>query len=318
MRRNLVLQHKNNNLIHTLGLLVIMMTVTGMAAYMVAGSDGILLAVLACTIPFFFEQKTAALRLLRLRGARPISPATHPKLYKLVTMLGERADLPAVPRLFCEPSRIMNAYATGSREDPVIVLSEPLLQNLNLREIAGILGHETAHIKNNDLSVMALADSVQRITGFIAIFGQAVLVLALPLLISGLISISFFPILFIIFAPTLCLLLQMALSRTREFQADLIAVELTGDPMGLAQALHKLESYQKFFWRNLIVSPWRSESPSWLQTHPPTSQRISRLVTLIDGVIPPQLHGSPSRVIKYNPVVITKAAARYARRDLLR
>ncbi|WP_136806774.1 zinc metalloprotease HtpX [Desulfosediminicola flagellatus] len=281
MNSDLVFHNKVKNLIHTVVLLIIMATVTGLAAYMVAGTDGVWFAVFGSVIPILFYGNSTTEHLIRVRGAKPLSQIQHPRLYQVVSTLARRAGLSHIPQLFYEPSGTMNAYATGRREKPVIVLTDALLRNLNMRDITGILGHEIAHIRNNDLKVMLMADSVQRITGFISIFGQMVLLLAMPLVIVGKVSISLVPMLFIVFAPTIVLALQMALSRTREFEADLVGSELTGDPAGLAQALYKLEHYHRNYWRSLLFTPWRSyRAPSLLQTHPPIAQRIRRIMAM--------------------------------------
>lgn len=283
MNSDRVFHNKVKNFIHTVTLLFIMATVTGLAAYMVAGTDGVWFAVFGSGISILFYGNSTTERLIWVRGAKPLQQIKYPRLYQIVSILARRAGLSHIPQLFCKPSGSINAYATGSREKPVIVLTDALLRNLNMRDITGILGHEIAHIRNNDLKVMLLADSVQRITGFISTFGQVILLLAMPLVLVGKVSVSLIPMLFIVFAPTIVLALQMALSRTREFDADLVGSELTGDPAGLAHALYKLELYHHNYWRNLLFTPWRSyRAPSLLQTHPPMAQRIRRIMALVD------------------------------------
>lgn len=280
MNRDLVFHNKIKNLFHTVGLLVIMASVTGLVAYMVMGPDGIWIAFISSAASLLLSRNISLERLLRTRGAQPLSPETHQGLYRIAATIAARAGLSRVPMLYYEKSGVMNAYASGNKAKPVIVLTDTLLRTLNQREIAGILGHETAHIKNNDLRVMAIAHHVQRITGFMSLFGQVILILALPLIISGNVRFSLAPLLFIIFAPTLVMMLQMALSRTREFEADVVASELTGDPAGLAQALYRLEKYHRYYWPNFFIMPWSYKAPAWLQTHPPTAQRINRIMEL--------------------------------------
>jgi len=280
MKNNHVFHNKMKNLIHTAGMLAIMVAVTGLAAYMIMGPDGIWLALIGSAVPILFSANVDVERLLRHKGAQPLSPTTYRGLYQIAATVAGRAGLSRVPRLFCEPSGVMNGYATGSRDNPVIVLSDVLLQNLSLREIAGILGHETAHIKNNDIRLMVMAATVQRIAGFISTFGQVILIFALPLILVGKISFAIPPMLFIVFAPTIVMMLQMAISRAREFEADQTGCELTGDPAGLAQALYKLEKYHRYYWRRLLLAPWSRTAPSWLQSHPPTVQRIRRIMAL--------------------------------------
>jgi heat shock protein HtpX len=128
---------------------------------------------------------------------------------------------------------------------------------------------------------MAFADTLSRITGVLALIGQVLLVLSLPLLILGLETPPLGALLVLLGGPTLSALAQLALSRNREFEADRSAAELTGDPMGLASALDKLERYQGRFWEQMMMPGRHLPDPSLLRTHPPMQQRIDRLLELI-------------------------------------
>lgn len=280
MNKDLVLHNRTKNFFHTVGLMAIMATVTGLAAYMVMGPGGLWIALSSSGVSLLLSGNIGMEQMLRKRRAQRLSPDAHQRLYKLAATIAERAGLSRVPMLYYEKSGVMNAYACGTKAKPVIVFTDTLLRTLNLREIAGILGHETAHIKNNDLRVMAITHHVQGMVGFISLFGQVILILALPMLFLGVVSFSLAPLLFIIFSPTLVMMLQMALSRTREFEADVVGSELTGDPAGLAQALYKLEKYHRYYWRHFFIMPWNYKAPAWLQTHPPTAQRINRIMAL--------------------------------------
>lgn len=279
MNRDLVLKDKLNNMMQTVMVLLIMAGVTSLLAYMTMGFTGLVIVVFAGVIPLVADTRLSLRRAMNARQVTPLSPAAFPKLNSIVATLVQNAGLSSSPRLYFEPSRMMNAYAMGDRQHSIIVLTEALLRNLNLRELTTILGHEVAHIRNNDLQVMALADGVQRMTRYISIIGQLMLLSALPFILSGNIRISPVPLLFLLIAPTLCHLLLLALSRTREFQADLVSVELTGDPNGLACALKKLEDYHRTLWQRLLRAPWSQQS-TWLQTHPPTYQRIQRILSI--------------------------------------
>ena len=109
MNNDLVIHNKLNNFLHTIGLLAVMAAVTGLAAYLVAGSNGVWIVLLAVAIPFVFTGTMNTGRLLRARGARPLSRLNSPQLYRLVEELSRRAGLSRVPQLFSEPSRAMNA-----------------------------------------------------------------------------------------------------------------------------------------------------------------------------------------------------------------
>jgi heat shock protein HtpX len=136
-----------------------------------------------------------------------------------------------------------------------------------------------SHIRNNDLHVMAMADALTRFTQVLAYFGLLLGFMNLPLMMMGFETFSWLAVLLLYLAPTLSSLLQMGLSRTREYDADLEAAGLTGDPAGLASALGELERYQGRFWEDLMlpVPARRIPYPSVLRSHPDTADRIARL-----------------------------------------
>ena len=123
------------------------------------------------------------------------------------------------------------------------------------RELTGVLGHEIAHIANEDLRVMGLADSISRLTHLLALLGQLAIVLSLPALLLGVAEVNWPALLLLAVAPQLALLAQLGLSRVREFDADRLAAELTGDPHGLASALAKIERVSRS-WRAWLLPGW--------------------------------------------------------------
>ncbi len=166
----------------------------------------------------------------------------------------------------------------GSRADPAIAVTEGLIRSLDARELAGVLAHETSHIANNDMRIMALADTVTRMTHLLSMLGVLLAVLSLPLALFGLGFVSPWALLLLVAAPAVSALMQMALSRTREYLADLEAARLTGDPVGLASALGRLERQTMAPWRLLIGGGYGAGSDaSLLRTHPATVERIRRL-----------------------------------------
>ncbi|HHL40110.1 MAG TPA: Zn-dependent protease [Deltaproteobacteria bacterium] len=223
-------------------------------------------------------EPAAASRLtLALYRARPITPAQAPRLYEAVEELSRRAALPAAPLLYYAPTPVVNAFAVGTRRNPAIALTDGLLRTLTLRETAAVLSHETAHIANGDLRVMSLADYVSRLTGLFALTGQLLLILALPAVALGAVKVNLWGLLALAVSPHLAVLAQLGLSRVREYDADLLAVRLTGDPEGLASALAKIERVNRS-WRTWLLPGWGNPYPSWLRTHPPTEERIRRLL----------------------------------------
>ncbi|MDX1711726.1 MAG: zinc metalloprotease HtpX, partial [Rhodovibrionaceae bacterium] len=177
-------------------------------------------------------------------------------------------------------SRTLNAFSLGSPKDSAIAVTDGMLRNLNLREFAGVMAHEVSHIRHNDLWVMGLADTITRLTRIMSLMGIVLFFINVPLLLVGQAVIPWLGVLVLIFAPTLGSLLQLALSRAREYDADMDAAGLTGDPEGLASALEKLERHQGRFWEEIFAPGRRIPDPSLLRTHPATEDRVTRLRSL--------------------------------------
>jgi heat shock protein HtpX len=182
----------------------------------------------------------------------------------------------------------MNAFTVGNRADSAIALTDGLLRRLTMREITAVLAHEVSHVANNDMWVMGLADLVSRITSTLSLFGQMLVLINLPLLMLGGVTLPWLPLLLLVAAPTISALLQLALSRAREYDADLDGAQLTGDPAGLASALQKLERYQGGLLERVLLPGRRIPDPSLLRTHPHTEERVRRLLALA-GQGPPTL-----------------------------
>jgi heat shock protein HtpX len=177
---------------------------------------------------------------------------------------------------------MMNAFAVGRRDDAVIGVTDGLLRALNLRELTGVLAHEMSHIRNNDVWLMGIADLAGRITRMMSLFGMGLLLFSVPMWLQGGSLVSFVLIMLLVFAPQLTTLLQLALSRSREFDADLDAAGLTGDPAGLSSALAKLERQQRTPWEQILFPGRKLPEASLLRSHPPTRDRIARLASLYE------------------------------------
>ena len=268
---------------HTLAILAMMVGLFGFLGYLILGMTGLFLAFALCIVFLTTTPRIAPGLILRMYGARELSTSEAPGLYAVMTELAGRADLSRAPRLYYIPSKVMNAFSVGNRHDSAIAISDGIVRYLNWREIAGVLGHEIGHIRNNDLWISSLADMLSRITAALSLFGQFLLVIYLPLWVFSHQRIPLLIILLLFFAPALATLMQLALSRTREFAADLAAVELTGDSQGLAAALMKMERYQSRFWEALFLPGRKVPEPSVLRTHPHNALRIERLRMLGKG-----------------------------------
>lgn len=272
--------HRLRNILQSVLLIAGMASIAGACAWTILGTDGVVWAFAGVALAMALSPSIPPGLVLSLYRARPLTPAEFPEGYAIVQQLAQRADLPAVPRLYYVASSILNAFSLGGRRSAAIAVTDGLVRTLALRELAGVLAHEVSHIRNNDLWIMNLADTMSRVTGWLSYFGMFLLIVNLPLLMTGSAVVPWLLVLMLVFAPTLMSLLQLALSRAREFDADLSAAGLTGDPIGLASALEKLERYQGRFWEEILFPGRRIPEPSLLRTHPPTEERIRRLLEL--------------------------------------
>lgn len=273
MKRELLKALKIQSMIHTGAMLVSMAAILGGLGWMAAGPAGLKTAVILTILSIVLTPHLPAHLIMRACRAQPLHPRYSPGLYALVRELASRAGLEFPPKLYVLHTQKLNAFATGTGKDPAICISKGILQILDRDEIAGILGHEIAHIRNNDVRVMGLAAVFGRLIHFLSLAGQALVFLSLPLILTGVIQVPLVPFLFLVLAPSFGLFLHLALSRTREYNADLESAELTGNPRALASALAKLESFQG---QRMFPHP----AGSIMNTHPPTRERIRRLMSL--------------------------------------
>lgn len=291
-------RHKLTNIIQSLALVGGMVGLLGLLGWILAGLHGLIWTAILSAIFFALAPRLSPGMTLKMYGARAIAQHSAPDLYAMLLELTRRANLPALPRLFYLPSRTMNAFTMGRRDDSAIVLSDGLLRAMTARELLGVIAHEISHVANNDMWVMGLADVVSRVTSALSVAGQFMLLLSLPLVLMGAAPISLLGVALLIIAPTIASLLQLALSRTREFDADISAATLTGDPRGLASALHKLESYQGGWWQRVLLPGRKVPDPSLLRSHPATEERIKRLLSLDTSAPhlpkPPSVPSSPA------------------------
>lgn len=282
MKQDIVVNHDFRNALHTTLLLITMLALLGLLGWFLAGTVGIVWALILGAVIMWLAQRASPQLVMRMYKAQPLSAQDAPALQQIVTELAKRAKLPAVPQLYYIPSSMMNAFAVGRRENAAIGITDGLLRNLEMRELTGVLAHELSHIRNNDMRVMSMADAISRVTSMFSSFGKFLLIFNLPLILFGSASISWWAILLMIIAPTLTGLLQLALSRTREFDADLDAIQLTRDPAGLINALRKLEHYSQNWLQQIFFPGARVPAPSILRTHPHTEDRIARLSELAE------------------------------------
>jgi len=280
MDQERLLAHKQRNALQSVLLVGVLAALCAYLAWLLAGLFGLWLALGFVFIVFTLMPSASPRLIMGAYRAEPIYPGNAPRLYEVLRVLAARAGLPRTPTLYYLPSRVMNAFTTGGSDNPVIALSDGLLRRLDLRELAGVIGHELSHVAHEDTRVMAFADLVSRVTGMLALVGQLLLLINLPLLLFADYHIDWLPILVLLGAPTVSSLVQLALSRNREYEADRGAAELTGDPEGLASALDKMERMQGGLLERILLPGSRVPDPSLLRTHPPSGERIRRLLEL--------------------------------------
>ena len=225
---------------------------------------------------------------IKAARAQPVTREEAPRLYAIVEDLTRRSGLP-MPRLYLSPERQPNAFATGRNEHHAAVCcTQGILQVLDEDELRGVLAHELSHVRNHDILISSVAAAVAlaimfmaRIAMFGAIFGGGGGGRDGEGNVFGLLAM-------LILAPIAAIFVQMALSRSREYQADASGAHLLHDGESLARALEKIEAYAKQVPMNVnpaeatayIINPLTGRRVSFaglFSTHPPTAERIARL-----------------------------------------
>lgn len=254
-----------------------MAIILGGIGLVLLGPWGALAAIPVALLICLLGPRVSPRLVLRMFKAQLIHPNHAPQLYEIHQALCERAELQHMPPLYYIPSRMPNAFAIGADGRSAIAISDGLMRMMTPRELAGVLAHEISHVRHNDLKIMALADSFSR---FASMASRAGLLVFLFFLLLGTWP-GLWRLLLLLLAPAMTALLQLALSRSREFNADMGAAELTRDPLGLASALAKLQRMQPTGWIRKVLFPGnQAPEATALRTHPPTEERVERLLSL--------------------------------------
>lgn len=278
-----------NNL-KTVGLLAFMTALLALVVYYLGGDFWVMIAVVVGfnLLAYFFSDKMA----IAATRARPVTEAEVPHVYGVVRRLAMQMDMPE-PRIYLIDSPQPNAFATGrSPRKAAVAVTSGILQTLSNEELEGVLGHELAHVRNRDILIGTVA----------AMIGAALSIVARmgfwfgggdnrnnPLGAIG-------AILSLIIAPIAAMLIQFAISRTREFQADRSGAEITGQPLQLASALQKISAgtsripmnvnpaTSQLFIDNPLKAVRGRGVMKLFSTHPPVEERIQRLTDMAMGV----------------------------------
>jgi heat shock protein HtpX len=274
------------NMMRTALLLAAMTALFLAIGYLIAGEGGALIAFAIALAMNGWAYWNSDKMVLRMHNARPVTRDSAPELVGLVEQLARRADLP-MPAVYLLETNQPNAFATGRNpENSAVAVTRGLIQSCDSEELAGVIAHELAHIKNRDTLTMTITATLAGAIGFLSqfafFFGRDS---RNPLGAIG-------TILVMILAPLAAMLVQMAISRTREYAADRLGAEICGQPMWLARALQRIEQLARGIVnpgaeRNpasahlFIVNPLRMGGiDSLFRTHPPTADRVRRLQEL--------------------------------------
>ena len=261
-------------------LLLMMCLLLGVLAWLIFGNYGIFFFLIGIITLIILHPSVSHKLHLRIRGATEINKQNAPTLYYMFLDLVEKTKLNTLPALYHIPENILNAFSIGSKKNTSIVLTTAIINYLNPRELQGVIAHEISHIKNNDIWHMGLAHTVYRLILWLSYLGLLFLFVQLLPFIFGQTEISYLPALIILAAPLLSTFLFSALSRTREYNADIGAVYMTGDIRSFTSALKKL-TLQPFRLFGLILIPGtKKNNTSLLQTHPAIRHRIRKLEKL--------------------------------------
>lgn len=266
------------------------------AVFMVAGqalggSNGMVLALLMALGMNFFAYWFSDSMALKMSGAQEVSEAEAPDLHRMVATLAARANLPK-PKVYIIHKDTPNAFATGRNPSHAAVAVTTGLQRiLKPNELEGVIAHELGHIKNRDILISSVAATMAGAIGYMASMAQWAMIFGGGRSNDddggggGLIG----SLAMMILAPLGASLIQMAISRSREFQADASGAAICGSPMSLASALQQLERYNRQLPMNInpataqmyIVNPLSGGKLAGLfSTHPPVQERIKRLSAL--------------------------------------
>ncbi|MGH1352158.1 MAG: zinc metalloprotease HtpX [Methyloligellaceae bacterium] len=276
-------EHGAHNFFHTVLLMACLASIMIFCSWLLAGIFGVIIASLLFTAFAYISTRIPGQVVMRMYRGKQVN---DDQLNRIVEILSDRAELAATPRLYVIPSSTLNAFATGSQKSPFIAITEGLLRRLDLKEVSAVLAHEISHIRNNDLKLMALADATSRVTQLMSFVGIILILANLPLWLVDADGFPWLAAILLYLAPTLGNLLQLALSRTREYDADLEGASLTGEPQSLINALEKLEEYQGAVWEDMFFPGRRIPQPCLLRSHPPTHSRVEKLKGL-QPVLPP-------------------------------
>jgi heat shock protein HtpX len=258
--------------------------------HMFGGANGAVIALVMAGAMNFFSYWFSDKIVLKMYGGQEVSANEDPELYGMVRDLAGRAGLP-MPKVYVIPEETPNAFATGRNpEHAAVAVTYGIRRMLNKRELAGVLGHELSHIKNRDILVSTIAATLAGAISYLAYMAQWAAIFGGSRDREGGGNNIFGLLFMMIVAPMAAMLIQMAVSRSREYMADTGGAKVTGDPLALASALRKLhmgaqniplqvsDATANSTAHMFIVNPLTGGGlASLFSTHPAMEERIARL-----------------------------------------
>ena len=253
------------------------------------GNGGIVIALLTAGAIVVLATRIAPSSLMRVYGARPYEAGDLAQFDRITTELARRAGLRRAPRIYVVPSMLLSAFSMGSSRQFAIAVTEGLLRRLTMREVAAVLAREVAHAQRGDLVVLGIADWISRFAQAGYYVGLALAALNILRGISGGETVSWLSVALLILAPALMTLLQLGLSSAREIDADRAAALLTGDFLGVASAVSRLDPIPGSALDDLLppVPARKVPLPSMLRYPPLSDRRIARLNAFQAPPMPP-------------------------------
>jgi heat shock protein HtpX len=248
------------------------------------GQSGMVMAFVGAGLMNFIMYYKSSSMVLRMYGAKVVTPAEAPELYAMVDRLRQRAGLP-MPTVAVAPHAQPNAFATGRNpENAVVCVTEGIVGLVSREELEGVIAHELAHIKNRDMLLQTMTATMAGAIGMIAQFGYFFGGRGDDDNANPLVAL-----LMMIVAPLAATMIQLAISRQREFKADAVGAEIAGRPQGLASALRKLDAAAHRIPMHVqpAAAPLAQVNPlaahgggfsRLFSTHPPTEARVAALL----------------------------------------